>query len=339
MPDFEYTVFPVRKRVIRVTLTNNQSTATPNPFQQSVYIHHDYLESLLAVGIEPHIVGLNTIFYDPQAGAQAYSWYLGYDGIRHYWWVKTQSIGANSTYTLYMIIDLEEMLIDGNIAGINSQYAQYYLGSAFANYDNGAKIFNAYIPGTNTSGWTIAGTAGLTSSPPSGNTFFPLSAYYVQSTSGSYMYTTASQSTNMIIEYYSYTNKLDDLFFLCNSSGAGQMGRIGNGSGWYGLATTSSWTSWNAPPNTGYWSNEWVTVAIVVNNGTAQMYLYPGIVGYGLEMGYNPSNTLTVTNNGNYLGLVGDAAGSSYYSWWNGIIIRQLPPNNTMPTVSFSLIN
>jgi hypothetical protein len=159
MPDLEYTVFPVRKRVIKVTLTNNQSTATPNPFQQNVYINHNYLESLLAVGIEPHIVGLNTIFYDPQAGAQAYSWYLGYDGTNHYWWVKTNSIGANSTYTLYMIIDLTEQLIDGNIAGINSQYAQSYLGSAFANYDNGAKVFNAYFPGTNTSGWTIAGTA------------------------------------------------------------------------------------------------------------------------------------------------------------------------------------
>lgn len=336
MPDLEYTILPVRSRALKVTLSNSQSVATPSPFQQSISIRHTYLKVLLGVDIDPYSVGLNTVFYDPQTGAQAPSWYLGYDGTNHWWWVKIGSIGAESTYTLYMITSLVQMLIDGVNAGINSQFAQYYISPALASYDNGASIFNAYLPGTSASGWTIAGTAGLTNSPPSGNILFPLSAYYAASASGDYMYTTVPQSVNMVIEYYFYTQALGDLFFLVNSSGAGQMGRVGNGGGWYGLATTSSWTSWGAPPDTGYWSNQWVTVAIVVNNGTAQMYLYPGIVGYGLEIGYNPSNTLTVTNNGNYLGLVGDTYGSSYYSWWNGIIIRQLPPNNVMPAVTFT---
>jgi hypothetical protein len=145
MPDFEYTVFPVRKRVIRVTITNNQSTATANPHVQPIIIRHNYLLSLLSIDVDPYVVPLNTIFYDPQANAQAYSYYDFFDGTSHYWFVKTQSISANSTYTLYMIIDLMEQLIDGNYAGINPYTGMAYYGFSYAQYDNGANVFPTYF--------------------------------------------------------------------------------------------------------------------------------------------------------------------------------------------------
>jgi len=145
MPDFEYTVFPVRKRVIKVTITNNQSTATANPHVQPIIIRHNYLLSLLSIDVDPYVVPLNTIFFDPQANAQAYSYYDFFDGTFHYWFVKTPSIGANSTYTLYMIIDLMEQLIDGNIAGINPYTGMAYYGFTYAQYDNGANVFPTYF--------------------------------------------------------------------------------------------------------------------------------------------------------------------------------------------------
>jgi len=145
MPDFEYTVFPVRKRVFKVTITNNQSTATANPHVQPIIIRHNYLLSLLNIDVDPYVVPRNTIFFDPQANAQAYSYYDLFDGTYHYWFVKTPSIGANSTYTLYMIIDLMEQLIDGNYAGINPYTGMAYYGFSYAQYDNGDNIFPTYF--------------------------------------------------------------------------------------------------------------------------------------------------------------------------------------------------
>jgi len=145
MPDLEYTVFPIRKRVIKVTISNNQSTATANPHVQPIIIGHNYLLSLLNIDVDPYVVPRNTIFFDPQANTQAYSYYDFFDGTYHYWFVKTPSIGANSTYTLYMIIDLMEQLIDGNYAGINPYTGMAYYGFSYAQYDNGAKIFPTYF--------------------------------------------------------------------------------------------------------------------------------------------------------------------------------------------------
>jgi hypothetical protein len=137
----------------------------------------------------------------------------------------------------------------------------------------------------------------------------------------------------MIIEYYTYINRLNDVFFLENSGGSGQMARQG-GTGWYGLAATQSWTEWSGPPDSGSWSGEWVLVGITVVDGSATQYLSTTLGDYGSELGQNPSNTYTVSNNGNYFGLIGDADGSSY-EYWNGVIIRAYPPNGVMPSVTF----
>ena len=114
MPDLESIAIPVRKKVLKLIIQNTQSVATANPHIQEIKINHYQLLSILGASIDPYTVPFNTIFYDPQANAQAYSYYDLFDGTFHYWFVKTPSIDANSTYTLYMIIDLMEQLIDGN---------------------------------------------------------------------------------------------------------------------------------------------------------------------------------------------------------------------------------
>ncbi len=211
------------------------------------------------------------------------------------------------------------------------------LSTTYGEYDDGANVFLNYYSGASDSGWTLAGTSGQTSSAPSGSPF-GTNALYALDSGESYMYTTAAgQSTNMIIEYYTYINRLNDVFFLENSNGAGQLARQGDGSGWYGIASTSSWTSWNAPPDTGSWSGEWVLSGVVVADGTATQYLSTTLGNYRSEIGQNPSNTYTVSNNGNYLGLVGDGGGSAD-EYWNGLIIRAYPPNGVMPSVSFGSI-
>ncbi len=145
---------------------------------------------------------------------------------------------------------------------------------------------------------------------------------------------------NVIIEYYTYTTALGDLFFFTNYNGYGQMARVGGGAnpGWYGIATTNSWTSWNAPSGTGYYGGRWVLVGIVVNGTKATEYVsnISSRMLYGQEIGLAPYSA-SISIQGNSIGLVGDGAGQSEITYWMGIIIRPLPPNGVMPSVSVSL--
>jgi len=318
--EIEFTGTPIVTYTI--TITNNQSNPTPSPFQQLLNLN---LSSILSSSSQL----LNLQFcLDAQCNTPLYAWIQGNNLSNAYIWIKLPiSIPANSSITIYMFV---RNSIQYPYTGIAPN-----LTSTYGQYDNGQNVFLNYFSGASLSGWTVSGSAGQTNSAPSGNSIFGTYAFYANSANGDYLYTIASgQSANMIIEYYVYTTALNDLFFLVNSNGAGQMMRTGNGKGWYGIASTSSWTSWTAPPDNGSWSNEWVTVGVVVQNGVATGYLSVGVNIYGSEIGSNPSNQYTVTNNGNYLGLVGDSFGSSYISYWNGIIIRALPPNNVMPSNS-----
>ncbi|MCW1302098.1 MAG: hypothetical protein QXX36_00455 [Candidatus Rehaiarchaeum fermentans] len=263
-------------------------------------------------------------------GSSINSWFEGTYSSLLTWWIKLSSLPHKSIYVFLRAYNPSISLFNGVTVGEAPQ-----LSPTYGEYDNGANVFLSYLPGYSLTGWTTSGTAGVTNSAPSGNPIFGSHAFYANGSKGDYLYTIASsQSNNMIIEYYGYTANLQDLYFLVNSTGFGQMARDGNGAGWYGITNTYSWTNWNAPPDTGSWSNEWVTVGVVVNNGVATMYLTPGIVPYGSEIGSNPSNSYTVTDAGNYLGLVGDAANGATTQYWNGIIIRAYPPNGVMPSVS-----
>ncbi|MCW1292704.1 MAG: hypothetical protein OH340_02495, partial [Candidatus Parvarchaeota archaeon] len=311
-----------------IIITNTQNVATPSPFQQMINISSSspvwsYINTnqTSAFGQNVEFIYLN--------GTVIPSWLESYSSTHAIWWIKIGSIPANSAITIFMkIAPKSTNLFNGVTVGEAPQ-----LSPTYGEYDNGANVFLNYFPGYSLSGWTTSGTSGQTSSAPAGSPF-GTNAFYALNSLGSYLYTVANgQSENMIIEYYTYMNRLNDIFFLVNSSGAGQLARVGDGGGWYGIASTASWTSWNAPPDTGIWNDMWVLVGVVVHNGIAQMFLSTTLGNYGSELGQNPSNTYTVTNNGNYFGLVGDQQGNSY-EYWNGIIIRAYPPNGIMPSVS-----
>jgi hypothetical protein len=261
--------------------------------------------------------------FTTSGGTTLYSWVEAIGTSTTTVWVKIPY--GTKTLNLMVYDATDNVLSSSGYAGKAPQ-----LSTTYGEYDNGANVFLNYFSGATSSGWTIAGTAGQTTSAPSGSPF-GANAFYALNSIGSYLYTIANgQSTNMIIEYYTYINRLNDVFFLVNSTGAGQLARQGNGGGWYGIATTSTWTSWSAPPDTGSWTG-WVMVGVVVNNGVATEYLSPTLGNYGSEIGSNPSNQYTVTNKGNYLGLVGDGGGSST-EYWNGLIVRIYVPE--MPSVS-----
>jgi hypothetical protein len=107
-----------------------------------------------------------------------------------------------------------------------------------------------------------------------------------------------------------------------------------------GFATTSSWTSWNNPsPGPTLSANTWYKFTIVMDSTSASLYYLQGsdtsprTETFGTLIG-----TYTITNNGGYIGLVGDSYGTSYSTWWDNIIVRKYVSPEPSVSVGSELI-
>lgn len=253
-------------------------------------------------------------------------------------WLKLVGtiIPASSQVTVYMVFQPASTEFDGVYWGEAPQ-----LSATYGEFDNGANVFLYYNAAPQSiSGWTVVGTAGYTSSAPSGSYFKTQDAYYANSANGDYLYSQVTGlSTNEIITFWTYTTGLGNVYFLASSAGAGQMGRLDSrgGGDYSGLATTTKWTSWSAPSSgLDETTDKWYKYDIVINGATATSYIGSSTNNLG-TLG-TLANSLSATNDGNYLGLVGDALGASYISYWNGIVVRYLPPAGVAPTITFGSI-
>ncbi len=218
------------------------------------------------------------------------------------YWVQSCS---SSGKTMILWVKLDKIL---NTTG----YPIYlYYGNPSASvYSNGTATFDYFDSGSSVSSWTIVGSAGQTAT--TGN---PTPSYYAVSQNGNYMYKNINLKPNETIMFDSMSNGLGNLFFLTNAAGAGQMFRTETRSGQSaGLTSTTSWTAWTAPTACSALStNTWYNIQINLGSTTAQSYVN------GISCG----GAYTFTNNGGYIGLVGDALGSAYTTWWDNLIVRK----------------
>ena len=153
MPDLELLPDVHDVAVLQITIQNPTSYATASPHVQHIAIQNAYLSWLLGVPIDAR----NIAFGDPQANALAPSWYSGFDGTYHHFFIKTGQIPASSSYTLYLIYSYKKTLIDGKTAGISAWAGQYLYGIPYGQLDNGSSIFLLYdnFAGTSlSSAWT-----------------------------------------------------------------------------------------------------------------------------------------------------------------------------------------
>jgi hypothetical protein len=124
-----------------ITLVNSQSASTPAPFQQMIQA--------------PILFRNGVRFWSPTDG-WLYAWLESISNDIGTIWVKIlSSIPANGTYQLYMIQD-STLPMDGVYWGEAPQ-----LSSTYAQYDNGALVFNFYdnFAGTSLSSkWTSFAT-------------------------------------------------------------------------------------------------------------------------------------------------------------------------------------
>jgi hypothetical protein len=350
MPDLEYTIFPIRKRVIKVTISNNQSTATANPHVQEIKIDHNYLLSLLGLGIDPYVLPLNTIFYDPQANAQAYSWYDGYDGTYHRWFVKTPSIGANSTYTLYMIIDTMQQLVDGNYAGINAIYGQNYLGLSYGQLDNGKNVFLIYdnFKGTTLSSiWSTFGNGTI-----SVNNGITITVTSSQSSTGIFTSFTNVPSTGVISRTWAIVNSVGssggndyELMFGNNATTSGLSGINAYASSWWGHGNTYD----NIFK---FVSGSVSTLAQVSDSAILNKLFYGYFMWYYTNHSYlynyesNTNKTVSTSDTTFTLSaisqfvhfLAAPGSGTSSYTTY-ALAVYDAPPNGIMPAIALSFID
>ncbi len=336
--------------LLLLTATNNQSAPTPTPYHLRVVLNPSLYTSDEAADLG------NLRFSTSANNAGPLTSWLEYVSstpanqatAAYFWVLLPNGIPANTSLTFYLNFLPVTTEFDGVQAGEAPQ-----LSATYGEYDNGASVFLAYYRGDSTSGWTIAGSAGTTTAPagaPKGG-----SALYAVSVNGDYMYTDAGYDPNgnVILQYFAYTNGLGDTFFSVDSSGAGQMCRLDDrGAGDYsGLAASASFTSWFCPAS-GVTSaaDTWYLFTVILAAGKIAAYqdstttTYDVNGSYGtllnaLSSGYTDScggGAETYNPAGGYIGLVGDALGSSNTTWWQGIIARAYPPNGVDPTVTLA---
>jgi hypothetical protein len=182
-------------------------------------------------------------------------------------------------------------------------------------------VFYYYDDGSLYSTWT-QGTYACTQDTSNGN---PAPSYKCPSERGYYMYKNINLTPNTVVVFNVKTNVLGNLYFLVNSAGAGQMYRIDTRNNYgSGFASTSNWTSWGNPTGPTLSANTWYKFTIVMNSTSASLYylqgtdISPQTGTFGTLIG-----SYTITNNGGYIGLVGDAYGTAYSTWWDNIIVRK----------------
>jgi hypothetical protein len=171
--------------------------------------------------------------------------------------------------------------------------------------------------GSSLSGWT---NSGITVSSGVGNP----APSFAGTGSSQYAYINPASLSSLVgyiilVDMYATgANPLVDLYFGCNSSGAGQMFRIdarpfpahGNG-----FASTTFWTgvgAWSTPPSNNYTlsANTWYTIKIVINSTATN----------GMSWYYNDilGGTGTFVNNGGYIAMQADGGSGGY---WDNIKI------------------
>ncbi len=124
---------------VALNISNSQSTATPNPFQQMINITSADSGWTYINNTGNHF-GQNVEFFYAN-GTIIPSWLENYTSGHAIWWVKVGSIAASSKLTIYMgFASKTTNLFNNKTTGEAPQ-----LSSTYAEYDNGANVFSNYF--------------------------------------------------------------------------------------------------------------------------------------------------------------------------------------------------
>jgi hypothetical protein len=203
----------------------------------------------------------------------------------------------------------------------SSLFYMYYGNADAADTSNENNVFDYVDRGSQAASWSIYGTAGQSATDGD-----PAPSYYANSSSESYLKRDISLVPARIVTFNVKTDGLGNIYFLTNSDGLGQMYRLDTRASpeHSGFNSTTSWTSWLAP-GSGFQAvaNQWYKLTIVITSATSANLYYSQTTssspsGFGTLIG-----TYTISSNGGYIGLVGDALGPANITFLDNIIVRK----------------
>ena len=307
-----------------VTVTNTQSSATPQPFQQMInFTSSDPGWTSISTGN----FGQNVEFFYYN-GTVIPSWLENYTANHAIWWLKLPSISPSSSLTIYVgFAPTSTNLFNTVNAGEAPQ-----LSSTYAEYDTGSRVFNYYVNfnGTNLPtnwGYSLGGgtctqdngvvcTASLAST--SNNCAFVHYTYNLSNLGNTEGFDWGSGP---------FTQNVNRLYI---QEGSGPY--CTPGPGFFNLLGTSGYTT--------LWSGGTFSISDAAGFPSFSGFLN-ATDHFVYQFNYNTINVSAHTVPSSYFGKnwfsVGDINDSSTpkFYWFD---IRNLPPNDVMPSVTFGSI-
>jgi len=316
-----------------IIITNSQSSATPAPFQQMIYLPNSTASSF---GIDSN--AQNVMFLS--GGSPLYSWFEGNNGSGYIWWVKLPNgIPASSSIQIQM-----------NVTAGANDYATYYpyvgeapqLSSTYGQYDNGQDVFNFY---DNFSGTTLSSNwinNGMSVTVNNGVTLTPSGLAGTWSRD-SITYNTNVYSINYVAESYTKITALgsdiNPIMILNSNSGTAYSGSYDFVEGGIDLSGTTPSYYHDTQTSSGSVTSTSISMPSGYSYSAFNVYqIYVDGASVGAAVDYsNILNTQTDYNpSTQYVGIgswPGAVTPTTVTQWFR---IRAYPPNGVMPSALVS---
>ncbi|MGC8662717.1 MAG: DUF2341 domain-containing protein, partial [Candidatus Micrarchaeia archaeon] len=324
-----------------ITITNSQSTATPAPFQQMVNITESNFSSYIAYN--NNFANFEYLYAN---GTVIPAWIESNQSGKLITWVKLASgIPASNSITIYLGLASKSTNLLSN-TGTTGIGEAPQLSSTYAEYDDGASVFNFYdnFAGTslNTNKWTAAVSGG---SITVNNGVSLNSGTSSTSNYAGLIYATSQNPSNIIIETLMNINGTPsgyarDRMFRSGkgtviSMGWGDAGMFGNGGApqYYDGGSSGVSVPISSSPKVYNLFEQWQ----FPSTGTLTWTSYNNNGGSPGAKIFSASTTFTVATFSSFYTVTYDTSTLSVENiQWTRT--RAYPPNGVMPSVSFTTV-
>lgn len=340
------------KYYVPVTISNNQSTATPGTFQVQVTVNSSTYSSYLASN-------LSNVNWQDGAGNILNSWLESGNSnsaTASVYWIKlTSSIPANSSVTVYLCFYATSV---NNFNTIDTGEAPMLSGT-YGQYDNGSNVFSLYANGntpisdfTVSSGLTLTQQTGvsyggttinalkLTGYPATGG----MVSFYLNTSSLSPSSSYISEANAQAVAITGAGDQALVSLIQSPSSAANAIstqGVVAFGDVYFcqDYIAAGSYNANKNPQGTGGTSWIYGSITYIAGSGTYSAYNAPQL--YSTTGGYSGTTTNPISSSGSniFLGTIGSlqsgAVANAYYNFFR---TRAYPPNAAMPSSSFGSV-
>ena len=312
-----------------ITITNTQSSATPSPFQQMInFTSSDPGFSSIATGN----FGQNVEFFYYN-GTIIPSWLENYTSTNATWWLKIAAIPGGSSETVYVgfaptSANLFNTVNDGEAPQIPCGSTPTSSCSNYAEYDDGASVFNYY---TNFAGTTLNSSWSV----GSGVTFSVNNGLTVNASSSGWDGLMNSKTLNAPIVEEMYSKLISGYAIMATGLASSNILRTTDSIGYEGRSVNGQGTTIENPigastleKGTGLAIGVmYVVTGITVNSTEGTVYINYGADGTSTLS----SATISLPNN-----IVIGGYNSEFFVQW--FRTRAYPPNGIMPSVTFGSV-